>query len=181
VNNNIKEVKSNTDVNSLNMAIRDTLYSRNLDLLLSCDKYAYFEDKKSFAIPYNGCVYNSDSNNKIGWAYVYLIVNKKKNRLYRDFSSKYLQRKEDEVNSMSIDRLKADFIPFVFLIEKKYLKFVKDAEIQYYPSLPYTRKLLEYRKQNNEWILLDTLNVLEEIQDDKWMDSKLTEKLDSEE
>lgn len=165
--------------------INDSINTTLLDSLLICDRYAYFEadifpHQSYYRIPYNGCLYNPTNNytNRLGWADVILIP---KRSSEFDLSNIDDYDKIDSlvaiINRMHPIELKKKFIPIIFLIEKKYLHYMENVEINYYPKLPYVKKMFEYSNRLEKWIMTDSINITNEIDDNKWVDMKIQERI----
>jgi len=179
--NNTKEI-----INAYKNAYEkvDSIDNNALDLLLSCGDYSYFENestplKSYFRIPYNGCLYNPSvsPDNELGWADVIIIPR-------NDYKKEFLSIKGDNIDlieatlkKMPISELKIKFEPIVFLIEKKYLHYSKNAEINYYPKLPYLKKMFVYEDEFKKWELVDFIEIHSESEDGKWVDEKIIEML----
>lgn len=166
-------LKKNAIHNNAENAL-DIETSKRLDLFFSCDEFAYFVD--CFRIPYNGCTFGgNDTATNLGWADVVLFINKNDRKYYENLSAEEMDKELVKINKMSSDKLKTKFRPFIFLIEKKYLEFHKDLEIQYYPKFPCVKKMFEFDSHSKQWLLIDSFNVLKEGDDYVWVDNKLKE------
>lgn len=174
------------DLDSLNrefISKVDSTRQDYLDLLLSCGKYSYFPNgdrllRSYFSVPYNGCVFNPKyhPNNKLGWANIIIIP---KHEYEMDFSDINENQKidliEGVVNNMSQKELKLKFDLIIFLIEKKYLHYVENAEINYYPKLPYVKKAFVYKKDLKKWTLVYSVKIEDESEESKWTDKVIAE------
>lgn len=187
INNSSCENRKNQEISSVNNNVVDSLESKYLDVLLSCGEFAYFESdrlptKSYYRIPYYGCpYYENDSFNNLGWADIILIP---KRNYEKDFSNINDYAKIDSstttVSKMPPDELQKKFRPVIFLIEKKYLQYMKNAEINYYPKLPYIKKLFIYKSDLKGWILSDSIEIHNELDDGKWVNMKLEKMLKEE-
>ena len=127
--------KKNTIVNNLLKV--DAHLGDKLDAFLDCDNYAYMDE--FYRIPDYGCPYNPKYNakNTLGWADVVLLLKDKDKDIYKKFSDDEIYSKEDFVSGLTYESKKSDYIPIIFLIEKEYLKYRKNVEVNcaYSPSL----------------------------------------------
>lgn len=127
------------------------LYSNlSLDSILLCDKYTYMYGY--FAIPDNGCVYQSNASNKIGNVEVYLVP-------YKKIDIKSYKEEERLLNKLSIDEIKANYKIYIFIIDKKYLGYNKNRDLSYYASVPYKQTIYSY--ENEKWKEIESLNIVD--------------------
>jgi len=176
----VDSTKVNSEINNLDEAFISRIYSTvsdPLDLLLFCGEYNYFPNqnpsaKSYFEVPYNGCVYNPKyhPNNKLGWAQIILIPKSESERRFSNITKPdKIDSIEKVVNDMNVSQLKTNFIPLIFLIDTKYLVYKDNAEINFYPELPYVKKLIIYKNESKKWISIDSIKVRNEAADDDWI------------
>jgi hypothetical protein len=177
INNTTSNVKNSNSTKINPISKNDTLDVVALDLLLSCDNYAYFEE--FYRIPYSGCVYDPAENaiNKLGWADIILIPR-------QSFKSKYLGLDDEKidsvvqsVNEMTTEEIKKRFNVFVFVIDKKHLQAGENQEIKYYPKYPCPKKIFQYSFNVKKWIFSDSTLVQDESEDNEWVRQKISEQL----
>ena len=154
----------------------DSTLSEAFDMLIvSCGEYAYFD--RFLRIPYNGCLYNpsNNPNNKLGLADIILTPKKSYEFEFRTSIDNYVIQDSivANVNRLLFNEIKTKFSITIFLIEKKYLQYIENAEINYYPNLPYTLKMFEYNDNSNKWCLSDSAIISIGSDGDKWVKSKL--------
>ena len=150
-----------------------------LDMLLtSCGDYSYFENY--FRIPYNGCLYNPtyNPNNILGLADIVLIPKQQYELTF--FANSGDSDEQNSINSviskMSANELKDQFKIIVFLIDKQYLSYIENAEINYYPDLPYKVKIYEYETELKEWNLESSIEIHNEGGEYKWVKAQIEKK-----
>ncbi|WP_290698277.1 hypothetical protein [Lacinutrix sp.] len=154
-------------------------YYNALDSILKCSDYVYVD--YYFRMPDYGCVFNPElvKDNKLGWADIMLFLNKKDQAIYDKFSDDKLYEMEDELNNnLSIQKIKENFIPIIFLIESKYLSSGINNEILYYPSIPYMKKLFMYDNKKSNWYLIDSIEVKQENDDRNWVNTNINNLID---
>lgn len=128
-----------------------TTYSnQSLDSIILCNNYAYMYGY--FSIPDYGCIYKPETINKIGNVEVYLVPKNKIN------ITEY-EKEEDKLNSLSINEIKSQYKIVVFVIDKKFLSYNKNADVIYYPNFPYTQCIYTYSTQ---WDKIETLHIINE-------------------
>jgi hypothetical protein len=136
-----KEIVGN--VNSDTLKYTDQL----LDSTLLCGDYSYMHGY--FAVPYNGCIYQPNSINKIGNVQIYLIPKRKINE-------NNIENEENLLNTLSIDELKNNYNIYVFSIDKKFLIHDETREVIYYAKSPYKQVVYNY---SNGWKQIKILNI----------------------
>lgn len=124
--------------------------NQSLDSILLCDKYSYMSGY--FTIPYNGCNYIPNTNNKIGDVEVYLIPNKK-------IDMNDIDKEENKLNALSIEQIKSNYKIYLFIIDKSFISYHANREVTYYANLPYKQTVYTY---TNTWEKIETLNITEE-------------------
>ena len=178
-----KTVDTNLDFSNKKFISKDdSIQLNSMDLLLSCGKYSYFpkEDRllrSYFSVPYNGCVFNPKYHpeNKLGWAEVFIIPKSEYEREFSNLQDHQIDSIEEVVNKMGHKELKLKFDLIIFLIEKKYLQYVENAEINYYPKLPYVKKAFVYRGDLKKWTLAYSVKIEDESEESKWTNKVLAE------
>lgn len=141
---NTKLIVNNNDSDSI------TYSNQVLDSILFCGDYSYMHGY--FTIPYNGCIYNQETINKIGNIEIYLVPKEKIN-------NNDIKNEENILNKLSISELKNKYKIYVFIIDKKFLSYNKNMEMQYYSKFPYKQIIYTY---SNKWDKIQTLNVKNE-------------------
>lgn len=145
----------------------------NFDTILKCNSYAYFDGY--MRIPDQGCIYNPEFNsiNSWGWADIVLIPREKFNIQSENYDA------QDSlilsIDKMSSKVIKSKFNVLIFLINKKYLKFSPNQEINYYPVIPYYISLYQNQKQN--WVKIDSIQITNEFDEIKWKDKIISSSL----
>lgn len=81
------------------------------------------------------------------------------------------------INKMSVNELKEQFKILVFVVDKQYLSYTENAEINYYPDLPYKLKMYEYKIELKEWNLENSAEVNKESDKSKWVEAQLEKKV----
>lgn len=134
-NNNSESIKEEPKIALNNLTIEEADYSEeSLDNLIKCGEYDLREG--FLTIPDNGCLYSLNGENKIGNVFMYLVpidgldyIKKLDSRYegkdYSDIESK-------RIGKLSVSKIKEQFDIYAFIIDKKYLKYSKNAETSYY-------------------------------------------------
>lgn len=128
----------------------------NFDKLLKCSDYSYDEDY--FLTADYGCIYDPKGNNNFGNVIIYLVQKKK-----QPISDEQISFQTTRVNNLSIAEYKKEFKIYLFLIDKQYLNYAK-ADPSYYEKSKYKEEAYTFDDKQNKWILIDSINILNENQ-----------------
>lgn len=132
----------------------------NFDSLLKCSDYTY--DEGSFLTADYGCIYNPKAGNDYGNATIYLIPKNKHN-----ITDEQIISENSRVNNLSISQYKKEFNIYIFVIDKQDLNYNKSGDPAYYQKSKYEERAYTYNDTISKWILLDSINVLNESQNQK--------------
>ena len=141
----------------------------NFDKVLKDCNFTY--DSGYFITADYGCIFNPKGENNFGNMIVYLIP--KKQIIITDEN---IENENKRVNNLSIENYKNEFNIYVYLTESQYLNYNKNGDPIYYHKASYTEKLYTYEQKNN-WLLLDSLNILNSKSNEKeqeWRDGFIT-------
>lgn len=130
---------------------------QNFDNMLKCGDYSY--DENYFVTADYGCVYKQKGNN-YGNIVIYLVP---KNKL--NITDEQIENENNRVNGLSsIDEYKKEFKIVLFLIDSKYLNYVKSGEPAYYQKSEYEEKAYRYDDKQSKWTMIDSIKVLNDSQ-----------------
>ncbi len=97
----------------------------NFDSIIHCGDYDFRSDH--FTVPYHGCVYAPNKGNDFGNISIFLIPKKK----YKDpekLTDEQIMEENERIDNLEVNRIKKEFDIYVYLIDKKYLNYNKNAD-----------------------------------------------------
>jgi galactitol-specific phosphotransferase system IIB component len=144
-----KQEKKN--VENLTKENNIVLLEKDLDKLLSCDKFDIRSDY--YQIPDYGCTYDSLTN-KLGNANVIIIPKSSRfmtNKVEEECSDDIdcLNKVYVDISKLSIEEFKNNFDAVVFIINKEYLKNTPQLDQPFNPQMPYV--INTYILKDNLW------------------------------
>lgn len=151
-NNDPATLKTKEKNIATKIVVNETDYSvESLDNLLKYGDYSYIDGY--FTIPDYGCIYEPNKTNKLGNVEIYIIP---KERLDLNVAND-IEKEEKNINKMDIKNLKNSYDIYIFIIDKRYLKYNVNMDVPYYPDYPY--KQIIFKNINGFWKNTTTFNI----------------------
>lgn len=130
----------------------------NFDSVLHCYDYSFLDHY--FYTPDYGCIYDPKDKNPFGNLWIYLVP---REEIDSSRSDSIAQR----INSLDVDGIKRTFQPYVFVIPGEHLNYNAYGDPVYYQKENYTEKLYGLDSTGKSWVLIDTIAISGNVENEK--------------